>query len=295
MTEKNKDYKRLIKFVSQYTKDKIGVIDTSIPHLLFYRHSYQQDRTPHIYEPVIIFAIQGGKDVWLGGKRFNLRENHLLTTILPMSLECEVLQASEEFPVLGVAIRMELDRMAKIMFEMEKIKPIESKQLKSSEIKTSPIESEQLESLCRLVQLLKNPLHEHILSHQIIDEIYFKILNSEQGGYIKSWIRQSGSMKNISTAIAYIHDHLEEPISIEDLTRITSMSESTLHKRFKSTFQMSPLQYIKSLKFNRARALLLTGLSVSQVALQVGFSCTSQFSREFKKFYKISPSKISSL
>ena len=49
-------------------------------------------------------------------------------------------------------------------------------------------------------------------------------------------------------------------------------------------------QYLKRLRLLRAQQLLLSeGLGVAQVAEKVGYQSTSQFSREYKRYFERSP------
>ncbi|WP_250162442.1 helix-turn-helix transcriptional regulator [Psychrobacter sp. WY6] len=66
---------------------------------------------------------------------------------------------------------------------------------------------------------------------------------------------------------------------------------SGFHQHFKEITQLSPLQYQKSLRLMKARQLIQLGeAQVSQIAMQVGYESPSQFSREYKRLFGVSPS-----
>ena len=70
------------------------------------------------------------------------------------------------------------------------------------------------------------------------------------------------------------------------------MSPSTFHEHFKATTNLSPLQYLKVLRLQEARALMLTkSLGAKSVSHEVGYSSASQFSREYSRFFGRSPLK----
>ena len=75
------------------------------------------------------------------------------------------------------------------------------------------------------------------------------------------------------------------------------MSASTFHEHFKRSTLLSPVQYLKRLRLLRAQQLLLSneGLGVAQVAERVGYQSTSQFSREYKRYFERSPGCESSV
>ena len=69
------------------------------------------------------------------------------------------------------------------------------------------------------------------------------------------------------------------------------MSVSSFHQHFKEITLLSPLQYQKSLRLMEARRLIkVNETQISQIAMQVGYESPSQFSREYKRLFGISPS-----
>ncbi len=98
--------------------------------------------------------------------------------------------------------------------------------------------------------------------------------------------------KRISRSVDYIHSHYEENIKLETLAQIACMSRYHFLRSFKEVMKLSPHQYIIRLQLNRAKQLLKTQKDISSVAYQVGFNDLSSFSRSFKKFTGVSPSRF---
>jgi AraC-like DNA-binding protein len=70
------------------------------------------------------------------------------------------------------------------------------------------------------------------------------------------------------------------------------MSISSFHKNFKTIIGISPLQYVKKLKLLEAKRLMtLENMDIEGVSFYVGYQSTSQFSREYKNYFGISPGK----
>ncbi len=68
------------------------------------------------------------------------------------------------------------------------------------------------------------------------------------------------------------------------------MSASTFHEHFKRCTLLSPVQYLKRLRLLKAQQLLLVeGMGVAQAAHRVGYQSTSQFSREYKRYFERNP------
>lgn len=68
------------------------------------------------------------------------------------------------------------------------------------------------------------------------------------------------------------------------------MSVPTFHAHFKTVTQTSPMQYLKSTRLHQARLLMLRHeLTASAASAQVGYESVSQFSREFKRLFGLTP------
>ena len=67
------------------------------------------------------------------------------------------------------------------------------------------------------------------------------------------------------------------------------MSRAVFHRKFKQATLMSPIQFMKSMRLNNAAMQIASGKNVSEAAMSVGYVSSSQFSREFKRLYGLSP------
>lgn len=68
------------------------------------------------------------------------------------------------------------------------------------------------------------------------------------------------------------------------------MSVSNFHRKFKTAVGMGALQCQKRLRLTEARRLMLDeNITVTEVAMNVGYESVSQFIREYKKMFGKSP------
>jgi AraC-like DNA-binding protein len=94
----------------------------------------------------------------------------------------------------------------------------------------------------------------------------------------------------ISRAIAWLKEHYKQSIRMEQLAREAGMSVSSLHHSFKGLTGLTPLQYQKQLRLQEARRLILfERLDVGSAAFSVGYQSPSQFSREYSRYFGVSP------
>lgn len=91
--------------------------------------------------------------------------------------------------------------------------------------------------------------------------------------------------------VAYIEDHLDEPISLAGLAQLARLSTYHFCRAFSRSFGMPPHRYHTSRRIERAKALLLNpSASITDVGLAVGFSEASSFSAAFRKTTGLTPS-----
>jgi AraC-like DNA-binding protein len=95
----------------------------------------------------------------------------------------------------------------------------------------------------------------------------------------------------------FIHEHLAESMTLADLCRHAHLQARSLEYGFRDLVGLSPFKYIKMLRLGEVRRRLQTSsasqLSVSEAALDCGFSHLSQFAADYKQVFLESPSATS--
>lgn len=90
-----------------------------------------------------------------------------------------------------------------------------------------------------------------------------------------------------------IENKYTENLSVEQLAAEANMSVSAFHHNFKSVTSTSPLQYLKNYRLHKARMMIIhDGMKASAAAMRVGYESASQFSREFKRYFGVTPGKM---
>jgi AraC-like DNA-binding protein len=68
------------------------------------------------------------------------------------------------------------------------------------------------------------------------------------------------------------------------------MSVPTFHSHFKAITNTSPMQYVKSTRLHQARMLMVRqGMTSEAASYAVGYASPSQFNREFKRLFGLTP------
>lgn len=105
---------------------------------------------------------------------------------------------------------------------------------------------------------------------------------------ILSWIDK------VTEAIAYIEEHLFEPISAESVGRAINYAPSSFSNIFSTVTGYSVGEYIRFRRLSWAADELLKGKSsVTELAFDCGYETVEAFSKAFKRLFGCSPSKAS--
>lgn len=89
---------------------------------------------------------------------------------------------------------------------------------------------------------------------------------------------------------AVVADQLaDENFSIDTLAEQMHMSRSNFYRKIKALSGMSPNDYLKTLRMNRAAELIKSGTQISEVAARIGFTSSSYFAKCFKAQYGVLP------
>jgi AraC-like DNA-binding protein len=264
-----------------------GIHQTFVDGVQVSRHSNPQPRTPVVYEPKIIVVGQGRKRCYLGDKVYVYDPFNYLVMSVPMPAEC-AWEASPQEPLLIVAINVEPAMLGEMILEMdEPLPPVGPTPLGVS---TTPMNEELSGAVIRLLECLKSPLDSRMLGRQTVREIVYRVLRGEQGGSLRALASRDEHFPRIARVLKHIHTECAKPFSVESMARRAGMSVAAFHHNFKLVTASSPLQYLKRIRLDRARRLMAhDGYNASTAARAVGYESQSQFSREFKRLFGMTP------
>lgn len=91
--------------------------------------------------------------------------------------------------------------------------------------------------------------------------------------------------RNVERVRQYIEEHFREPLTRELLAAMVFMNPDYLAKLFKRRYGASLMDYVTKMRIACAREMLeYSSLSVSEIALEIGYSNTAHFTKMFKKY-----------
>lgn len=101
-----------------------------------------------------------------------------------------------------------------------------------------------------------------------------------------------GEDQSLKRVAAYMEQHLDRPLTLEQICRDNLIGRSQLQKLFHTHTGGGVMEYFGHLKIQAARRMIREGrLNFTQIAARLGFQSVHYFSRRFRKVTGMSPSE----
>jgi AraC-like DNA-binding protein len=257
---------------------------TQIPGLRLYRRSVPTACTSATYEPSLVVFVQGQKRINVGKTTYICDGSNFLLTSVDLPVVSQVIAATEEEPILGLVLKLEMSAVREILSQHEFHLRDESAEAHGMAVGVTSLEL--VDACSRLLTLLDSPQDISFLGCLIQREIIYRLLRSPQGKHLRSIATLGEQGHRTAKAVEWLRMNYDKPLRVEDLANMARMGVSTLHHQFRSLTAMSPLQYQKQLRLHVARERMLNeGLDAASAAFEVGYESASQFNREYSRFF----------
>ncbi len=257
---------------------------------VYYSEVQNPDLNIHVHDCCeVLLCLSGGNSFLIDGKAYDVKdgdlfllnqfEPHKITANPSMIFARFVLQIHPEYLIANSTEETDLTRCFYARGEGT-----------SNKISLNDSEISEIEQLFMRFRT-DNGFGDDILKNAAVNTIlvlvnkYFMKRAEENSNavYIDN--------ETIINTIAYINAHYSENLTLEKLAKKSYISVNQLCKLFKNRFGTTVAKYIMSKRISEAKKLLVQGKSVSETALECGFSDYANFIRVFKKFVGVSPGK----
>lgn len=245
-------------------------------------------RTPVMYQPAIVILFQGKKTGYLGSSVFNYNASKYLMLTVPLPFECET-SATPDVPLAGMSLRVDPLTLQDLLIDIGDDAGFQP-EAQTRGIHSALLTEEMLCAAERLLDVMSKPRDARVLGPQIVREILYHVLMGPCGGALLALVSRQTQFSQIARALRRIEHHYTDSLSVDQLAAEANMSVSAFHHNFKAVTSTSPLQYLKSYRLHQARVMMLQeGMKASAAAMKVGYESASQFSREFKRYFGVTP------
>ncbi|MDO4897140.1 MAG: AraC family transcriptional regulator [Moraxella sp.] len=238
---------------------------------------------------VISFVLSGDDHrVILGGQSYLIQAGHAY--FVPFEMPITVQFKNQNQPkFLSISMILQETWLSQIIQKYHLNTPNKHHATPPSGVAVSAMNQATKNCLVRLIELLDNP--NPALSELYKQELVIHLLGTPLGEHLIAFTNQNSQLQKIKRVSDHLQKHWADKLVMADLAHLVGMGESSFFSHFKAITGFSPLQYQKSLRLNYAKEMILKGdLSISQIAYNVGYESMSQFSREYKRQFGVSPS-----
>ncbi|ANC42951.1 AraC family transcriptional regulator [Pandoraea pnomenusa] len=281
------EQQRLVALLRALAPDE-GYNLTALPDVRVLRSDRALARTPVLYDPGIVIVCQGRKRGYFGRQVYLYDEQHYLAVAVPVPFTMET-DATREHPLLAIYMHLDFQVAAELIVQIGQ-HPSSVQEDVPQSMMSSPMDAAMRTSVLRFLEAISLPLDAAILGPALVRELYFRVLTGAQGNAMRAALAMQGQFGKIGKALRCIHADYAQSVDLPQLAREAGMSVPTFHSHFKAITRTSPMQYLKSTRLHQARLLMVRqGMSAETACHAVGYASPSQFSREFKRLFGLTP------
>ena len=167
------------------------------------------------------------------------------------------------------------------------------KHVKPSNAVLCPLKtSENIVSYLRDIETLKiSDIHnKELLKSKLLEFLY--LVMQEDKELFLSTLYASKRQKQERDIAAFMDIHFDKKLSVEDYASLSGRSLSTFTRAFKRKYNQTPKQWIIRKRVEKSQQLLEKGMSVTDVAFEVGYQNVSHFIRAYQSIYHQTPKKM---
>ncbi|GMG84600.1 AraC family transcriptional regulator [Paralimibaculum aggregatum] len=276
-----------------------GMVEGQVPGVRLYWAQDYVPCTPVLYDAGLVIIGQGYKIGRLGAREFRYDPQTYLVVSVPMPFECETFATPEE-PLMGVFIGIDRAMLGELVDLIDGTAPGAAGAaagdpgwLGAEPVRLDPGMADAVE---RLLLAHGNPADARALGPGLAREVVYRALTGGHGAALRALARADTRAACIARAIGRIHTGFTGRLPVAELAEEAGLSVSAFHRAFKEVTAETPLQYLKKLRLNRAKALILhNNLTPSRAAHAVGYESPSQFSRDFRRYFRHPPSEAQNI
>ena len=278
----------------QIVRDKVaqqGRTVSALPGLWFFRHDGPRQFLRIASESMYVgVALQGTKRVRVGSLELTYDSLSYLVMAGETEYDASVVAATAERPYLSIGLEIPPRLIVQTLLDLGEGGEAPAR-VTAPPAFVAPLDAPLLGALSRLLRTLDDPAERRVLAPLAVREIVFHLLRTDAASVLRR-AAGGGDADRIGRAMAFIEQNADRRLSVLSVARQVAMSPSHFAHRFREVASVTPMRYLKLVRLERARDLLLAdGLPVAEVADRIGYGSPSHFTRDFKRRYGLAPGR----
>ncbi|MFK0009312.1 AraC family transcriptional regulator N-terminal domain-containing protein [Paenarthrobacter sp. NPDC090520] len=273
---------------------RTGANEGGFPGLMIYR--FEEPAAP-VWEEVselhLCVIAQGRKRITMDGTDHFYDPFTYLAVPNDVPFQTVILEASPEKPFLSFGLQIDPGLVREVsadILEERRVAAFAEPASQENPAFFSALDRDMMDAILRFLRSLKSPTDRRVLAPTYLKEIVYRALQAGQYSRLVERAASESARNPVSAVIAYAKEHLAEPLTVGELAGQAHMSPSAFSHLFRDVTGKSPYQFVKELRLNRARELLVENTStITQISRAVGYGSASHFINEFRDRYGASP------
>jgi AraC-like DNA-binding protein len=266
------------------------------PGLTIYRFTVPAGPTwEEIQSLSLCIVAQGRKAVTVDGQRYVYDPFHYLVLASHLHFQAEILEASVTRPFLSFVLQIDPALVRQVSGDMleRRTTTFRSREAEAQAVKqacVSALDSDLLGVVLRFLHAIKTGTDRRVLAPLYLQELVYRVLQREQYARLLVLAAAQAASNPVSAVLEYVRGHLSEPLTVADMADLVSLSPSAFAHLFRDVTGRSPYQFLKEMRLDRARELLVDGdLTVARISKDVGYASVSHFITEFRGRFGVTP------
>ncbi len=273
--------------------ERPGVTQLGIPGASVYRADAPETFDKRSTSTLSVgLVLQGRKEVRIDGGVLRYDPSHCIVLTGELDYESRVLEASPAQPYLSLVLAVPPDLVARTLLDLAELAPLEPQPPAAPQAAfLARVDDRVLEPLARLVRCLGDAAERRVIAPLALHELVFRLLRSPAALALRRAACRGGDEGRIADAMAFIRANARRKLSVEQLAKRVGMSPSHFAHRFRDVARVSPMRYLKHVRLDQARVLLLQGLRAGELAERIGYASPAHLTRDFKQQFGLAPAQ----
>jgi len=266
------------------------------PGLTIYRFTAPAGPTwEEIQSLSLCIVAQGRKAVTVDGQTFGYDPFHYLVLASHLHFQAEILEASIGRPFLSFVLQIDPALVRQVSSDMLErrttaFRSQQAQEQASPQACVSALDADLLGVVLRFLRAIKTGPDRRVLGPLYLQELVYRVLQREQYARLLALAAVQAASNPVSAVLEYVRGHLSEPLTVADMADLVNLSPSAFAHLFRDVTGRSPYQFLKEIRLDRARELLVDGdFTVARISKEVGYASVSHFISEFRGRFGVTP------
>jgi AraC-like DNA-binding protein len=254
----------------------------------------------HVNHLALCCVLQGSKEVTIDDRTWRYNPSTYLVLTRDVDFTAHITQASVETPFLSLVLQIERTVIRRVLADLTERRIVLLRTpapLPGSEPDRPAFvwnfDDALADGIGRFIRATESSSDRDVLAPIYLHEVVYRLLRAERCSRLLDGSDSDRAHDPVALATRFVRANLSRSLTVGEIAAQVGMNPSTFAHVFRESTGLSPYNYVKRLRLDRALRLLTSGdPAVSDVARAVGYGSLSHFSSDFRRCYGTTPSEV---